>query len=76
NSYIKKQIEDQTILGIFKQHMGTYYVAQLKSNSRAVAFWKKFYQKNEIEYQEIDKMDEDDLCLTQTFTVPALLFKQ
>ncbi|MFJ8526867.1 GNAT family N-acetyltransferase [Bacillus sp. NPDC094106] len=71
--YRGKQIADQAILEIFKQHMGTYYVAQLKSNSRAVAFWKKFYQKNEIEYQEIEKMDEDDLCLTQTFTVPALL---
>ncbi|MEH7050818.1 hypothetical protein V7117_17310 [Bacillus pseudomycoides] len=48
---------------------------QLKNNKTAVNFWKKFYQKNEIKYQEVEKISDDELCLTQTFTVPSLLFK-
>ncbi|PED05509.1 GNAT family N-acetyltransferase [Bacillus pseudomycoides] len=74
-AYRGKKIADQAILELLKQHKGTYYVMQLKNNKTAVNFWKKFYQKNEIKYQEVEKISDDELCLTQTFTVPSLLFK-
>ncbi|WJE50685.1 GNAT family N-acetyltransferase [Bacillus cereus] len=74
-AYRGKKIANQAILELLKQYKGTYYVMQLKSNKTAVNFWKKFYQKNEIEYQEVEKISDDELCLTQTFTVPSLLCK-
>ena len=74
-AYRGKKIADQAILELLKQYKGTYYVMQLKSNKTAVNFWKKFYQKNEIKYQEFEKISNDELCLTQTFTVPSLLCK-
>ncbi|MEI4802499.1 GNAT family N-acetyltransferase [Bacillus sp. FJAT-51639] len=74
-AYRGKNIADQAILELLKQNKGTYYVMQLKSNKTAIHFWEKFYQKNGIQYQAAEKMDGDDLCLTQTFTVPSLLSK-
>ncbi|MDZ5609233.1 GNAT family N-acetyltransferase [Bacillus pseudomycoides] len=74
-AYRGKKIAELAILELLKQHEGTYYVMQLKSNKAAVNFWKKFYQKNEIQYEEVEKVSDDELCLTQTFTVPSLLFK-
>ncbi|PEJ27478.1 GNAT family N-acetyltransferase [Bacillus pseudomycoides] len=74
-AYRGKRIADQAILELLKPHKGTYYVMQFKNNKTAVNFWKKFYQKNEIKYQEVEKISDDELCLTQTFTVPSLLFK-
>ncbi|WIY59261.1 GNAT family N-acetyltransferase [Bacillus arachidis] len=74
-AYRGNKIAELAILELLNQHKGTYYVMQLKNNKTAVNFWKKFYQKNEIKYQEVEKISDDDLCLTQTFIVPSLLFK-
>ncbi|HEK9103590.1 TPA: GNAT family N-acetyltransferase [Bacillus pseudomycoides] len=74
-AYRGKKIANQAILELLKQYNGTYYVMQLKSNTKAVNFWKKFYQKNEIMYQEVEKIIDNELCFTQTFTVRSLLSK-
>ncbi|MCI0767831.1 GNAT family N-acetyltransferase [Bacillus sp. TL12] len=74
-AYRGKKIANQAILQLLKQYKGTYYVMQLKNNNTAVNFWKKFYQKNGIKNQEVEKTSDNKLCLTQTFTVPSLLFK-
>ncbi|PPA71065.1 GNAT family N-acetyltransferase [Jeotgalibacillus proteolyticus] len=54
---------------LFEQRKGKYFVIELEENRPAVSFWKKLYAEAGIEYQERQKVMDEEPCLIQTFTV-------
>ncbi|MFD2446875.1 GNAT family N-acetyltransferase [Bacillus sp. CGMCC 1.16607] len=52
---------------IFKEKQGSYYVSQLVSNKRAVAFWKKIYEQFQIAYEETLEIEDGEEVVYQTF---------
>lgn len=64
--YRGKKISEAAVKLLFDAFKGEYYAEQLKDNKRAIAFWRKIYAKNELEFLE----EEKDDVFGQFFTVP------
>lgn len=68
-SYRGKGVATSAIKKIFYGYKGKYKVEQLQDNKLALDFWKRFYKKQNIIYEEeIEVIDGFNGC-TQVFTV-------
>ncbi|MCC2249390.1 GNAT family N-acetyltransferase [Virgibacillus sp. AGTR] len=54
---------------LFKQKRGKYVVAELAKNKPAVSFWRKAYQKLNINFEEKKQVIDNEICFVQTFRV-------
>ena len=62
-------VAEVAIIRLFKLFPGKYNVAQLTTNTRAVKFWHKLYEDNNIEYEEWARVVDGFDSLVQKFTV-------
>lgn len=69
NRYRGKGYADKVIQQLFGNKPGSYYVAQLENNKRAVSFWKKIYQQMGINYEESFEIEDGEKVVYQTFEV-------
>lgn len=68
-SYRGKGVANSAIKKIFHEYKGKYKVEQLQNNKLAVDFWKRFYEKQNITYEEeVEVIDGFNGC-TQVFAV-------
>lgn len=68
-SFRGKGIASIAIKKLFEMYRGQYRVEQLKDNKLAINFWKRFYQKQNIDYQEEIEMMDGFEVYTQLFRV-------
>ncbi|MBS7429435.1 GNAT family N-acetyltransferase [Virgibacillus sp. 19R1-5] len=69
NKYKGKGLAFQAVEKLFKEKQGQYFVIQVAENRRAIAFWKKVYNRLNIETHERQDIIDDELCLIQTFKI-------
>jgi predicted acetyltransferase len=69
NQYKGKGLGIQAIETLFQKKCGKYFVIELMENTPAVSFWKKVYEKLNIEVEEKEEVIDDDPCFIQTFEV-------
>lgn len=66
-SYRNKGIAGSAVKQVLDKYRGRYKVAQLGKNKLAIGFWKNFFEKSNIEFQEkVEKVDGFE-CYTQIF---------
>ncbi|WP_316572175.1 GNAT family N-acetyltransferase [Neobacillus sp. YIM B06451] len=71
NRFRGKGIAIRTAEVIFEERSGSYLVAQLIRNERAIAFWRKVYDRFAILYDEQEDEEDGEPIIFQEFTVPA-----
>lgn len=54
---------------LFEMKKGKFFAIELVKNEPAVLFWKKVFQKLEIEYEEQTNTFDEDECYIQTFEI-------
>ncbi|MGE7604179.1 GNAT family N-acetyltransferase [Peribacillus sp. NPDC097675] len=69
NKYKGSGLAVQAAAKIFEEKPGEYFVMQVVENKRAVAFWKKVYNRLNVEVHERQDLIDDELCLIQTFNI-------
>ncbi|SET24042.1 GNAT family N-acetyltransferase [Paenibacillus sp. NFR01] len=69
NGFRKKGVAQAAIRQVFDQYPGKYLVFQLAGNARAVSFWRKVYERNNIAFSEVEEIYDGDLCVFQRFTL-------
>lgn len=69
NKYKGKGLAMQAIEKLFETKPGQYFVMQVVENKRAVSFWKKVYNRLNIEIHERQNLIDDELCLIQSFKI-------
>lgn len=69
NQYKGRNIGIQAVEALFKIKKGEYYIIELINNTPAVSFWKKIYNKLNIDFHEKQQIIDDELCLVQSFNV-------
>lgn len=67
NKFRGKGFGVQAVKEVFQQKKGKYFVIELAANEPAVLFWKNVYKKLEIEFEEQEKVMDEDLVYIQTF---------
>lgn len=63
----KKGIASAAIENLMRIYKGKYKVEQIVSNKKAVNFWKIFYKKHNIEYEESEEVFDGIECIQQKF---------
>lgn len=69
NKYKGKSLGIQAVTKLFDNKKGHYYVIELVNNLPGVSFWKKVYREFKIDYEEKNKLIDDDECIVQTFYI-------
>ncbi|WP_409272605.1 GNAT family N-acetyltransferase [Neobacillus sp. SCS-31] len=69
NRFRGKEIAIRAAEAIFDGRSGSYFVAQLTRNERAIAFWRKVYDRCAISYDEYEDEEDGEPILFQEFTV-------
>ena len=69
NKYKGKGLAMQVVEKLFEEKPGQYFLMQVVENKRAVAFWKKVYNRLNIKIHERQDLIDDELCLIQTFKI-------
>lgn len=73
--YRGQQVAQTAVAEVMRRHSGRVRVEQLRNNLAAVAFWKKFYEKHLITYEEsVESVEIEGLpgfhkVVVQTFSV-------
>jgi predicted acetyltransferase len=62
-------IAEEALASLFSEKKGEYYMVQLKSNLRAIGFWKKLLQKNQFSYEEMNEVKDGEEVVSQRFIV-------
>lgn len=65
NAYRGKGVAKQAVKNCFTYYKGHFYISQLKDNDRAISFWKKAYEKLNIEYKEYNDVKDDEQIVVQ-----------
>jgi predicted acetyltransferase len=73
NQFRGRGYAEEAIKTIFQKKKGSYYVSQLKNNKRAVSFWKKFYEKHHIAFEETLELEDGEEVIYQTFTTQNMV---
>lgn len=74
--YRGKNLASEAVSAVLSRFPGSYRVEQLKSNTAAVRFWKKYYKEQHIDYIEREESIELEGLpgfhdvLSQTFVFP------
>ncbi|WP_156424355.1 GNAT family N-acetyltransferase [Bacillus sp. FJAT-27445] len=69
NRFRGKGIASRAAETIFDGRSGSYFVAQLTRNNRAIAFWRKVFDKYAISYDEYEDEEDGESILCQEFTI-------
>ncbi|MDZ5471722.1 GNAT family N-acetyltransferase [Bacillus sp. 31A1R] len=69
NQYRGQGIGEQALDLLFETHQGNYFVEQLKSNERAVQYWKKIFKRYGFSYEEKLEVKDGEECVGQFFQV-------
>lgn len=72
NRFRGKGIASQAAEALFNGRSGSYFVAQLAGNKRAVAFWQKVYNRCAIDYDEYEDEEDGEAIVCQEFTITNL----
>lgn len=64
-----KGVASVALKKVFEMYKGKYKVEQLKENKLAIDFWKGFYKKQNIDYQEEVEIMDGFEVYTQLFTI-------
>lgn len=67
--YRHKGMAHQILQAIFATYKGKYFVMQIEKNTKAIRFWHRYYDRNEIAFVEKRMKVDDEWCLTQTFYI-------
>jgi predicted acetyltransferase len=67
--YRGKGVAAAALESLFTENRGEYYVIQLKSNLRAVGFWRKLLQKYNLSYEEQNDIKDGEEVVSQRFIV-------
>ncbi|WP_053368460.1 GNAT family N-acetyltransferase [Bacillus sp. FJAT-27245] len=69
NRFRGKGIAIRAAEAIFEGRSGSYLVAQLTRNERAIAFWRKVYDRCGIDYDEYEDEEDGEAILCQEFMI-------
>lgn len=69
NSYRQRGLARTAIQEVFNQFPGKYVIFQLADNARAISFWRKIYEENNISYTEKEELYDGELCNFQHFEI-------
>jgi predicted acetyltransferase len=69
NNYRQKGLARTAIQLVFNQFPGKYVIFQLADNARALSFWRKIYEENNISYTEKEELYDGELCNFQHFEI-------
>ncbi|RDU37409.1 hypothetical protein DRW41_06070 [Neobacillus piezotolerans] len=69
NRFRGKGIASRAADAIFSGREGSYFVAQLARNERAIAFWRKVYNRCAIDYDEYGDEEDGEPIVCQEFTL-------
>jgi predicted acetyltransferase len=67
--YRRKGIALAILKELFNQKKGKYFVVELTENKPAVHFWKKTFLELTIEYEEEEKIVDNEECLIHSFEI-------
>ena len=67
-SFRSRGIATRAVRRLLEMHKGIYRVEQLEKNKLAISFWKRFYDKNKINYDEKVEVIDGLNCFVQIFS--------
>lgn len=67
--YRHQGLAHQILKGLFEVYKGKYFVMQIEKNTKAIRFWHRYYERNEIAFVEKRVQIDGEWCLTQTFLI-------
>ncbi|WZY00023.1 GNAT family N-acetyltransferase [Bacillus sp. FSL W7-1360] len=67
NAFRKKGVAQAAIELVFEKFPGKYLNLQMVENARAIAFWRKVYERIGIPYSEAETLYDGELCNVQHF---------
>ena len=67
NGYRRKNVGSEAAKQVIQKYRGKWSISQIKSNEPAIKFWRAFYKKQQIHYEEEIVVIEDEEMIFQNF---------
>lgn len=65
NQYRRKGIGEEALRILWDEKPGSYYIVQLSTNQKAVAFWKKIFQRFSLPFEETLGTEDGEEIVSQ-----------